>query len=193
MSVDQSVPSQLAETASAANRAGKYLTFRLAAEEYGLEILKVREIIGLMNVTRVPRTPEYIRGVINLRGKVIPVLDLRNKFGMGHADDTEETCIIVVEAEFDGESVLMGVVVDGVSEVLDIQAEEIEDAPAFGTNVDTNFILGIGKVKDTVKILLDIDAVLTASDLSVMHGIESKSKVQAIADEKVEEEVLETA
>ena len=156
-------------------RAGKYLTFRLAAEEYGLEILKVREIIGLMNITQVPRTPAYIRGVINLRGKVIPVLDLRNKFGMGITEDTEETCIIVVDVNLHGESVLMGTVVDAVSEVLDIQENEIEDSPAFGTNVDTKFILGIGKVKNEVKILLDIDEVLMASDITAVQNESDQS------------------
>ncbi|HHI02249.1 MAG TPA: chemotaxis protein CheW [candidate division Zixibacteria bacterium] len=176
---------------SIGERAGKYLTFRLAAEEYGLEILKVREIIGLMNVTQVPRTPEYIRGVINLRGKVIPVMDLRNKFGMGVTEDTEETCIIVVDVNLEGESVLMGTVVDAVSEVLDIKEDEIEDAPAFGTNVDTKFILGIGKIKNEVKILLDIDEVLTAHDLTALQDIGNKNTKQAVVIEN--EEVLEPA
>jgi len=151
------------------DKAGKYLTFRLDQEEYGLEILKVREIIGLMNITHVPRTPEYIRGVINLRGKVIPVLDLRKKFGMGTTDDTEETCVIVVEVNSIGSAVMMGIIVDAVSEVLDIQGSQIEEAPSFGTNVDTRFILGIGKVKDEVKILLDIDQVLAGSDVSMVQ------------------------
>lgn len=171
-------------------RAGKYLTFRLAAEEYGLEILKVREIIGLMNITQVPRTPDYIRGVINLRGKVIPVLDLRNKFGMGITEDTEETCIIVVEVNLENESVMMGTVVDAVSEVLDIQESEIENAPAFGIDVDTKFILGIGKVKDEVKILLDIDEVLTSQDLTMLHGVGDNNINKTV---KVKEEVLEPA
>ncbi|MEP0828340.1 MAG: purine-binding chemotaxis protein CheW [bacterium] len=149
----------------AADRAGKYLTFRLAAEEYGLEILKVREIIGLMDITKVPRTPNHIRGVINLRGKVIPVLDLRTKFGMEPAPNTEETCIIVVDVAAADNSLLMGILVDAVSEVLDIKEEEIEESPEFGCDIDTSFILGIGKVKNSVKILLDIDRVLTSADL----------------------------
>lgn len=181
---------QNANDASIDERAGKYLTFRLAAEEYGLEILKVREIIGLMNITQVPRTPDYIRGVINLRGKVIPVLDLRNKFGMGVTEDTEETCIIVVEVSLEDESVMMGTVVDAVSEVLDIKENEIEDAPAFGTNVDTKFILGIGKVKDDVKILLDINEVLTARDLTVLNSFGGNNNNKAARDN---EEVLEPA
>ncbi len=163
-------PTMVDRTTGGRNLAGKYLTFRLDREEYGLEILKVREIIGLMGITRVPRTPHYIRGVINLRGKVIPVLDLRAKFGMDVISDTEETCIIVVEVEGAGESLLMGILVDAVSEVLDIQAGEIEEAPTFGADVDTRFILGIGKVKNTVKILLDIDRVLTGVEAVLADG-----------------------
>ena len=142
----------------AANCAGgKFLAFFLGDEEYGLEILKVYEIIGMLPITPVPRTPTFIRGVINLRGKVIPVMDMRARFGMPAIPDTEETCIIVVKAQ----GVQMGIVVDRVSEVLDIRSEEIEDAPAFGAQVNTEYILGIGKSNDSVKILLDIDKVLS--------------------------------
>ncbi len=172
---------------TASERAGKYLTFRLAAEEYGLEILKVREIIGLMDITKVPRTPQYIRGVINLRGKVIPVVDLRLKFEMAGKEDTEETCIIVVDVEGEHDSILMGILVDAVSEVLDIQASEIEDAPAFGVGVDTRFILGIGKVKNTVKILLDIDRVLTNVDVSIMENAAAEN---AAASSQLAESVI---
>ena len=168
------------------DRAGKYLTFRLATEEYGLEILRVREIIGLLDITSVPRTPKYIRGVINLRGKIIPVLDLKNKFGIGITESTLETCIIVVEANLSGESLLMGVIVDAVSEVLDISDTEIEDAPSFGAGVDTRFILGIGKVRNEVKILLDINEVLSASDLSILNklGDEDENKQMETVDNK---------
>jgi purine-binding chemotaxis protein CheW len=145
----------------ASTKAGKYLTFVLADEEYGLEILKVREIIGLMPITAVPRTPEFVKGVINLRGKVIPVVDLRLKFSMVEAEHTEETCIIVVDVG----RVEMGIIVDKVSEVLDIDPEEIEDTPSFGTSVDTDFILGMGKANNKVTILLDISKVLTAADV----------------------------
>ena len=148
------------KTAAGRNLAGKYLTFRLAQEEYGLEILKVREIIGLMGITKVPRTPHFIRGVINLRGKVIPVLDLRSKFEMEVIADTEETCIIVVEINQGDRKFQTGIVVDRVKEVLDIDGENIEDYPQFGSNGETNFILGMGKVNGAVKILLDIDKVL---------------------------------
>ncbi len=142
-------------------RGGKFLTFFLAGEEYGLEILKVQEIIGMMDVTPVPRTPEHIQGVINLRGKVIPIMDLRQKFGMERSERTSETCIIVVEAN----RVQTGIVVDQVSEVLDIAGEEIEDAPTFGADVRVDYILGIGKTQERVRLLLDIDRVLGDGDL----------------------------
>ena len=162
--------SQISATGQA--QAGKYLTFRLANEEYGLEILKVREIIGLMDITKVPRTPHYIRGIINLRGKVIPVLELRLKFMMETREDTEETCIIVVDVATTDVSIQMGILVDSVSEVLDIQTDEIEDAPSFGSGVDTDFILGMGKIKDEVKILLDINKVLGDVDLTSLSTVE---------------------
>ena len=147
------------------DKEGKYLTFALAQEEYGLEILKVREIIGYMEITAVPQTPEYVKGVINLRGQVIPVIDLRGKFGMETTGITDETCIIVVEITQDDRAFNTGIVVDRVQEVLDIDGQDIEEAPQFGASVDTNFILGMGKIGDTVKILLDIDRVLTGDRL----------------------------
>ena len=141
--------------------AGKYLTFVLAEEEYGLEILKVREIIGMMDITAVPRTPNHVKGVINLRGKVIPVIDLRQKFGMPEVERTEETCIIVV---YVGE-MEMGIVVDRVSEVLNIAEGEIEEAPSFGVSANTDFILGMGKANGRVEILLDISKVLAGTEV----------------------------
>ena len=145
-------------------RAGKYLTFRLDDEDYGLEILKVREIIGVMDITAVPRTPGYIKGVINLRGKVIPVIDLRLKFGLTEAAHTEETCIIVVDVG----GVEMGIIVDEVSEVQDILESDIEDSPSFGVSINTDFILGMGKCNGQVTILLDISNVLTQEDLGAL-------------------------
>ncbi|MGC4034291.1 MAG: chemotaxis protein CheW [Tepidisphaeraceae bacterium] len=156
---------------NAAARAGKYLTFALGTEEYGLEILKVREIIGYMDITAVPRTPSHIRGVINLRGQVISVTDLRRRFGMPEAAKTEQTCIIVVEIGFEGRRVSMGIVVDRVSEVLNIPAQNIEDAPSFGANIDTSFILGMGKIGSSVKMLLDIDKVLSATETAEIEAI----------------------
>jgi purine-binding chemotaxis protein CheW len=163
-------------SAPAASRGGKYLTFCLGREEYGIGILKVREIIGFMDITAVPRTPAYVRGVINLRGQVISVVDLRAKFGMPPADRTDETCIIVVEIraghQGGGRALSTGIVVDRVSEVLNIPAESVEDAPAFGggaSSVDTDFILGMGKVGQAVKILLDIDRVLSPAEVDQLR------------------------
>ena len=152
------------------NREGKYLTFTLADEEYGIGILKVKEIIGIMAITTVPQTPEYMKGVINLRGKVIPVVDLRLKFGMASMDYTERTCIIVVEIDGDNRRIQMGIVVDSVSEVLNIKGGDIEDAPNFGSRLNTDYILGMAKTGGKVKILLDIDKVLSGSELTAVSA-----------------------
>jgi purine-binding chemotaxis protein CheW len=151
-------------TAAKANP-GRYLTFSLAAEQYGIEILKVQEIIGMLNVTRVPRTPHYIRGVINLRGKVIPVVDLRRKLEFEGKADTERTCIIVVQVNNGVSDVTMGLIVDSVSEVLNVSAEQIEATPEFGTNISTQFILGLAKIGKNVVILLDADCILSVGEL----------------------------
>ncbi len=154
-----------------ADKDGKYLTFSLGNEEYGIGILKIREIIGMMQVTAVPHTPEYIKGVINLRGKVIPVMDLRLKFDMEVAEYTDRTCVIVVDIEGREGNVLMGVVVDAVSEVLAFKADEIEETPAFGESVDTEFILGMAKKEGEVKILLDIDKVLNQEEMAAIENL----------------------
>ena len=156
-----------------ADREGKYLTFSMASEEYGIGILKIKEIIGMMSITTVPQTPEFIKGVINLRGKVIPVIDLRLRFGMTANDYTERTCIIVVEIPGVSGTVMIGIVVDSVSEVLSIKGDEIEETPTFGTTVSTNFIKGMAKTKGGVKILLNIEEVLTTDE------IQSLSKTSA--------------
>lgn len=150
----------------ASKLAGKYMTFKLSHEEYGLEILKVREIIGLMDITRVPRTPEFVRGVINLRGKVIPVVDLRLKFGMDRTEATDQTVIIVVQYSHRNTDLTMGILVDEVVEVLDIAADQIEPPPSFGTGiVQTDFILGVGKADKRMIFLIEIGKVLTVDDL----------------------------
>ena len=146
--------------------AGKYLTFKLGAEEYGLEILRVTTIIGLMDITAVPDTPHYVRGVMNLRGKVIPVVEMRTKFSLPTIEDTKETCVIVVEVREGDHSTSMGILVDSVSEVLDIPAEAIEETPSFaGGATATEYILGMAKIDEDVKMLLDIDRVLVDGDL----------------------------
>jgi purine-binding chemotaxis protein CheW len=156
-----------AVTGSVRTRAGKYLTFALEKTEYGLEILKVREIIGMMEITEVPRTPEFVRGVMNLRGKIIPVMELRQVFGMQTIEESEDTRIVVVEIS----GLELGIVVDAVREVLDIHEDSIEDAPSFGMAVDTDFVLGIGKRDERVTILLDIDKVLTGDQSAGLHEI----------------------
>ncbi len=153
-----------------AGQEGKFLTFSLAEEEYGISILKVREIIGMMPIRTVPQTPGFVKGVINLRGQVIPVVDLRLKFGMEELDYTERTSIIVVDVKGGaGALVRIGIVVDFVSEVANIKAEEVEDAPVFGSQLDTEYILGMAKIGKGVKILLDIDRILAVEDLSGLN------------------------
>jgi len=150
------------------NREGKYLTFSLAEEEYGIGILKVKEIIGMMAITTVPQTPDYMKGVINLRGKVIPIVDLRLKFSMEAIAYTERTCIIVVEVTGNNQKIQIGILVDSVSEVLNIKAVDIEDTPNFGSHLDTEYILGMAKTGGRVKILLDIDKVLSNSEVTAI-------------------------
>lgn len=146
-------------------RAGKYLTFRLGKEEFGIQVLHVREIMGVQDITSVPGMPAHLKGVINLRGKIIPVVDLRLKFGFPETPYTQTTCIVVVQVAQEGENVQIGLIVDGVSEVLNLNSSEIEDPPDFGEGTETPFVLGIAKWKNTVKILLKIEDVLTLQEL----------------------------
>jgi purine-binding chemotaxis protein CheW len=151
------------------NREGKYLTFTLAGEDYGIGILKVKEIIGIMPITTVPQTPSYMKGVINLRGKVIPIVDLRLKFGMEEMEHTDKTCIIVVEIAGSDRQLMIGILVDSVSEVLNIKAGDIEDSPNFGSRLNTDYILGMAKTGGKVKILLDIDKVLSSEEMGALQ------------------------
>lgn len=152
-----------------AEKDNKYLTFSLEDEEYGIGILKIKEIIGMMQITTVPQTPEFVKGVINLRGKVIPVIDLRQKFDMEPMAYNERTCIIVVEIESIKGMVMIGIVVDSVSEVLNISSENIEATPTFGTKLNTDYILGMAKLEGGVKILLDIDRVLNSEEIQLLE------------------------
>jgi purine-binding chemotaxis protein CheW len=151
-------------------RTGKYLTFLLGREEFAIRVLKVREIMGIQDITAVPQTPQYVKGVINLRGKVIPVVDLRLKFCLPEKEYSQRTCIIVVQVQAGGVSLQTGIVVDEVSEVLNLAAGEIEDTPDFGEGAATAYLLGMAKVKGKVKILLDINRVLSSQEL---HGLDS--------------------
>jgi purine-binding chemotaxis protein CheW len=155
--------------AHADERAGKYLVFGLGREEFGIRVMNVREIMGVQDITAVPHTPPYLRGVINLRGKVIPVVDLRVKFGLPAVEHTHLTCIIVVQVTRAGAPVQMGVLVDGVAEVLTLAPGDIEDTPDFGQGVVTNYLLGMAKVKNRVKILLEINEVLAAPELHTLE------------------------
>lgn len=157
---------------SQAARAGKYLTFGLGREYYGVPVLKVREIIRLCDITPVPQMPDYVKGVINLRGKIIPVADLRVKFRLANTQNTDLTCIIVMQVSLpDSSSTLMGLIVDAVEEVINITAADIEPPPDFGTALDADYILGMAKVKGTVKTLLDIDRVVIAVNVNEEHAV----------------------
>ena len=155
----------MATIATALAAPGKYLTFALADEEYALPVLKVREIIKMMEITQVPKVPPHVKGVINLRGKVIPIVDLRLKFGFPPQDATERTCIIVVDAALNGGRSSLGFVVDGVNEVMNIATDEIEPTPDFGEQVDTAYMQGVAKRGSHVKMLLDLDRVLSSTPL----------------------------
>ncbi len=160
-------PAQGASQEASGRLAGKYMTFKLAAEEYGVAILKVRELIGLMEITRVPTAPPFVRGVINLRGKVIPVVDLRAKFGMGPAEQMRYAVIIVVQIAGASGPLTMGLLVDEVVEVRDLVAGQIELAPSFGfRGSEVDFILGVGKADKRVIFLLDIDRILTSAEIT---------------------------
>jgi purine-binding chemotaxis protein CheW len=159
------------ETKSASRLNGKYLTFNLQGESYGIDVLKVREIIRLTTITAVPQMPAHIRGVINLRGKIIPVMDLRIRFEFASAAKTEHTCIIVVQVKLpDGKTTQMGLVVDGVEEVININDNDIEETPNFGGQICTDYIIGIAKVKGSVKTLLDIDGIVGADTLKTLRA-----------------------
>jgi purine-binding chemotaxis protein CheW len=161
--------SDAAATATGTNLSGKYLTFTLGRESYAVDVRKVREIIRMTSITAVPQMPAYIRGVINLRGKIIPVVDLRIQFGLAHTDVTDHTCVVVVQIQ----SASLGrrdtgLIVDGVEEVLNVAATDIEPTPDFGTQLDTRYLLGMAKLKGAVKMLLDLDRVLGGDDLPIL-------------------------
>ena len=147
------------------NRTGKYLTFFLSNESYGVDVLKVREIIRFLKITPVPQMPAYVKGVINLRGKVLPVIDLRLKFGLEAAEPTERTCIVVVRVQSGGHDITLGMIVDSVEEVINLNESEIEETPEFGAKVDTAYLMGMAKVKGMIKTLLDIDKVISPESL----------------------------
>ncbi len=171
MQIATSTNTEAAPVAQTDDRAGKYLVFTLGREEFGIKVMSVREIMGIQDITAVPHTPPYLKGVINLRGKVIPVVDLRAKFGMPSTEHTQRTCIIVVQVEGETHPMLMGIIVDGVAEVLNLMPGDIEDTPDFGQGVAMPYLLGMAKVKDKVKILLNIDEVMATQELQNLGNL----------------------
>ena len=165
MSTTSSTPSEVGPAA-----AGKYLTFRLGSESYGIEVLKIREIIRGTEITAVPQMPAFVKGVINLRGKIIPVMDLRLRFGLPGTAQTEHTCIVVVQVQFaGGRSAQMGLVVDDVEEVVNIAAADIAETPDFGTAIAADYLLGMAKIKSVVKTLLNVDRVVGTDSAAPLH------------------------
>jgi len=157
---------------SAAEAAGstQYLTFKLGEETFALDVAEVREILDFTSVTKVPRTPLFMRGVINLRGSVVPVMDLRLKFGMSATEQTVNSCIIVVEMSMEGDTVVIGVLADAVQEVIDLEPEQIEPAPRIGTKLNMEFILGMGKHNGAFMMILDIDKIFESSDIEMQEA-----------------------
>ena len=157
----------------------QYLTFKLDGEIFGLAIGKVREVLDFTTVTRVPQTPVYMRGVINLRGSVVPVIDLNLKFGMRQTEKTVNTCIIIMEIEMEGEITVLGALADSVQEVIELDPDQIEPAPKIGTNLNTEFIKGMGKREEIFIILLDIDRVFSYEELASVQEVESQTEAVA--------------
>jgi len=157
----------------------QYLTFKLDDETFALTIGKVREVLDFTTVTRVPQTPDYMRGVINLRGSVVPVMDLNRKFGMAHTGKTVNTCIIIVEIDMEGETTILGALADSVQEVLELEPDQIEPPPKIGTKLRTEFIKGMGKHNDEFIIILDIDKVFSADEISTVQNVFKQEEVEA--------------
>jgi purine-binding chemotaxis protein CheW len=147
----------------------QYLTFKLSDEIFALDVAKVREILDFTTVTKVPQTPDFMRGVINLRGSVVPVVDMRLKFGMSSTEKTVNTCIVVVEVSLEGENIILGALADSVQEVIDLEPDQIEPAPRIGTGLKTEFIRGMGKSDSRFIMILDIDRVFSAGELSTVQ------------------------
>lgn len=153
----------------------QYLTFKLDEEVFALDITKVREVLDFTTVTKVPRTPEFMRGVINLRGSVVPVVDLRLKFGMSKTEKTVNTCIIIVEVTVDDETTVLGALADSVQEVMDLEADNIEPAPRIGLRLNTEFIKGMGKRDNAFIIILDVDKVFSTDELALVQATQAEA------------------
>ncbi len=162
----------------------QYLTFKLDDEVFALDITKVREVLDFTTITKVPRTPEFMRGVINLRGSVVPVVDLRLKFGMSKTEKTVNTCIIIVEVMVDGDTVVLGALADSVQEVIELGSENIEPAPKIGTKLRTEFIKGMGRQNDRFSIILDIDKVFSFDELALVQASQVETETETLAGER---------
>ena len=160
----------------------QYLTFTLADEVFAVDVARVREILEITSITKVPQTPEFMRGVINLRGSVVPVIDMRLKFGMDETERTVNTCIIVVEVQMDGETIILGSLADSVQEVIEMEPDQIEAAPHIGTHLNTDFIKGMGKPDGRFVIILDIDKVFSSVELVAVQGQDSAER-KGVSDE----------
>ena len=160
----------------------QFLTFSLGNDEYAVQVLRIKEILEYENVTRVPNTPRWVRGVFNLRGNVIPVIDLAVKFGFGHAEITKTTCIVVVELTLEDEPVVMGMLVDSVSEVIDLSTSDIKPAPAFGAKVDLQYLLGVVKIGKRLALLLDTDKILSAEELPQVESAALSATQESAAE-----------
>ncbi len=150
----------------------QYLTFKLDEETFALDVAKVREILDFTDITKVPRTPDFMRGVINLRGSVVPVIDMRLKFGMSRTEKTVNTCIVVTEVTTEGETTVLGALADSVQEVIDLEPEQIEPAPKIGTKLNTDFIRGMGKHNEGFIMILDIDKVFSSDEITVVQDLD---------------------
>ena len=160
-------------TVSKITEVRQYLTFKLEGETFALDVVKVREILDYSNITKVPQTPEFMKGVINLRGSVVPVVDMRLKFNMPPLEKTVDTCIIVVEISIENEATILGALVDSVQEVFELEPTHIEAAPRIGTKLRTDFILGMGKREEQFVIILDIDKVFSSEELDIVHSMKT--------------------
>lgn len=167
---------------SAIHETCQYLTFRLDEELFALDIVKVREVLEFSSITRVPRTPDFMRGVINLRGNVVPVVDLKLKLGLSRTEKTIDTCVVITEVEVDGEKTVLGALADSVQEVLELDPSQIDPPPRMGTRIDTSCIRGMGKRDDQFLIILDIDRVLTSSELRAVAGVADHADETAIVE-----------
>ena len=162
-------------TVSKITEVRQYLTFKLEGETFALDVVKVREILDYSNITKVPQTPDFMKGVINLRGSVVPVVDMRLKFNMPPQERTVDTCVIVVEISIDDEATVLGALVDSVQEVFELEPTHIEAAPRIGTKLRTEFILGMGKREEQFVIILDIDKVFSSEELEMVQGMKTEA------------------